>query len=97
MPEFEGTVYRSITSDYIDDIEAFNRKYAVDECIIEPSFVSTSLEVYDNTMDIQFIIKSKHGKDISSINENEKEILFKRNSKFIVTDRQGNTIYMEEL
>ena len=54
-------------------------------------------EVYDESMKYQFIIKSKRGKDISWYNTNEQEILFRRGSCFVVTDRKGNTIYMEEV
>lgn len=53
-------------------------------------------QVYDESFPIQYIIKSKHGKDIRAYNQNEKEVLFKRNSRFWITKVEGNTIYMEE-
>lgn len=48
-------------------------------------------------MDIQCIIKSKSGKDISLYNENEKEVLFQRDTNFIIMEVKDNIIYMEEV
>ena len=43
------------------------------------------------------IIKSKRGCDFVGINDKEKEVLFKRGTMFLVTKREGNTIWMEEI
>lgn len=97
LPNYNGTVYRSISSEYIEDLEAFYADHSVGNTVSYKAFTSASKEVYDETMDIQFVIKSKRGKDISKWNPNESEILFKRGTFFGIVERKGNTIYMEEL
>lgn len=61
------------------------------------AYTSASLMVYDASMDIQYVIEAKHGKDITKWNPGEKEILFKRDTWFIPTRIEGNTIYMKEV
>ena len=97
LPDYSGTVYRSITSAYIDDMDAFNNEHQVGRVVFSGAYTSTSKSVYDETMDIQYVIQTKHGKDISTWNSNEQEVLHRRGTAFIVTKRDGNTIYMEEL
>ena len=55
------------------------------------------MEVYDSDMDIQLVIQSKTGRDMRGINAIEKEILFKRESRFIVDRKEGNTIWLTEI
>ena len=43
------------------------------------------------------MIVSKHGKDLTGLNPNEQEILFRRDTCFVPTRIEGNTIYMEEI
>lgn len=96
MDNYSGIVYRSIDIDLMDE-EDFNAKHVIGAFVLYDAYTSTSKSVYDENMKYQFVIKSKRGKDISWYNENEKEILFRRGSGFIVTNREGNTIYMEEV
>lgn len=96
LPDYEGILYRSIDSSGIDDIAAFRERHTVGETVTYAQYTSASADVYDETMDIQFVIKSKRAKDITKINPDEKEYLFKRNSKFKVTKAENNTIYLEE-
>lgn len=43
------------------------------------SFISSSEGIYDNAMNLQFIIKSKNGRDLSLLNdEGDGEILFEK-------------------
>ncbi len=97
MPEYVGTVYRSVSGFGIDDIKAFIDSHVVGGRKLFPSYLSTSLDVYDKSFPVQYVIKSKHGKNISGYNQSEKEILFKRNSRFLITKVRGNTIWMEEI
>ena len=97
LPDYKGTVYRSIRSDYISDMDKFELTHTPNSIITYDSYTSTSKEIYDENMDIQFEIQTKHGKDISSWNSNEQEVLHKRESAFRITKREGNTIYMEEI
>lgn len=61
------------------------------------AYTSASTEVYDPSMEIQYVIVSKHGKDLTGLNPNEQEILFRRDTCFVPTRIEGNTIYMEEI
>ena len=97
MQEYKGTVYRSISDFGIDDVEAFIGSHAVGREKNFPSYISSSLNVYDESFPVQYVIKSKHGKNINNYNQSEKEILFKRDSKFLITKVQENTIWMEEI
>lgn len=96
MPEYKGVVYRSLSDFGIEDVDAFVKSYKVGDRKIFTSYLSCSEEVYDESFPIQYVIQSKYGKNILKYNQAEKEILFKRNSVFWVTKRDGNTIYLEE-
>lgn len=96
MPQYKGTVYRSISSSNISDIDEFWNVHKKGYFVRYPAYTSTSTDMYDETMDIQYVITGKTGRDIRIYNENEKEILFKRNSRFYIRDVINNTIYMEE-
>lgn len=97
MPEKKGMVYRSITTDEIDDIDAFLAGYEVGFPTASPAYTSASVDIYDKDMPIQYVIKSKHGKDISQFNDREQEVLFKRGTYFVPTKIEGTTIYLEEI
>ena len=60
------------------------------------AYTSSSLEVYDETMDIQCVIQSKNGRNITAYNDNEKEVLFMRDATFRIAAVKENIIYMEE-
>ena len=97
LPKYEGTVYRSVSSQMIENFDEFNNQHQVGKVVNYPAYTSTGTEVYDDTMDLQFIIKSKSGRDLREFNPNEQEILFRRGTFFAVVKREGNTIWMEEL
>ena len=97
LPVYEGTVYRSLSSDMIPDKAAFLAVHEVDAIVTYDAYTSTSTEVYDSDMDIQLVIQSKTGRDMRGINTIEKEILFKRESRFIVDRKEGNTIWLTEI
>lgn len=101
LPSFKGTVFRgtNLTPEQL-------AKYKKDEIVTESAFTSTSTVAGDafpgNT---QFVINSKNGREISILSEypNEKEVLFKSNTKFKVLtvdfDKKANTtvIYLDEI
>lgn len=97
LPEYRGTVYRSVSSFGINDVDAFVAGYVVGRGKQFPSYISSSLEVYDPAMPIQYIITSKHGKDMTTFNPGENEVLFPRDTWFHITKVSGHTIYMEEI
>lgn len=96
MPEYHGTLYRSVSDFGVDDIDGFIHSHVIGESIVFESYLSSSKVVYDENFPIQYVIQSKHGKDIRSYSQ-EQEVLFKAKSEFLVTDIKGNTIHMEEL
>ena len=80
------------------DEEAFRQRYQPGAVVLEDAFISSSKDYeYDDSFKYQMIIRSKHGKDISELNPDEREVLFKRGSIFIVTKREGTVIYLEEM
>ena len=98
LPDYTGIVYRSISTNRMMNEDAFNQRYQPGKIVIEHNYTSASKEyAYDDSFEYQFVIKAKHGRDISELNPDEREVLFKRGSFFIVVDRKGNTIYLEEL
>ncbi len=98
MPEVQGTVYRSLSKGLeIEDVDAFVVSHVIGVPKQFNAYTSASLDVYDKSMEIQYVIASKHGKNLLSYNPAEKEILFKRDTVFVPTRIDGHTIYMEEL
>ena len=97
MPKYEGTVYRSLDSSMIENLEDFWRLHTPDKIVTYDAFTSSAVSVYDKQMDIQMVIKSKNGRDIRNYNPKESEILFGRNSIFQVTDVKNGVIYLEEV
>ena len=96
VPEYQGIVYRSVSDYGIEDVESYISDHVVDGGFSSLAYISSSENVYDESFPIQYIIKSKHGRDIRAYNQTEQEILFKRNSRFYVTKVDGHTIYLEE-
>ena len=97
LPDYDGVVYRSLSKDDLDDIEAFYQQHQMGDTVIYPAFTSASKSVYDETMPIQLIIISKRGKSISDINKLEEEVLFRRETEFLITKIDGETFYLEEV
>lgn len=96
LHSYEGIVYRSMVSDMIPDIQEFIKLHQPGGYVKYSAYTSSSLEFYDDTMDIQFVIQSKNGKDITDFNPNEQEVLFKRDSWLYISRIQNNVIYLEE-
>lgn len=96
MPEYKGTVYRSVSDFGIENVEKFINSHVTDSEFRSSAYVSSSERVYDESFPIQYVIESKHGKDIRTYNQGEQEVLFKRDSVFYVTKVENNIIYLEE-
>ncbi len=98
MPEVQGTIYRSMSKGLeINDVDAFVASHVIGVPKQFNSYTSASLDVYDESMEIQYVIVSKHGKNLLPYNLREKEVLFKRDTVFVPTRIDGHTIYMEEV
>lgn len=64
VPEYKGAVYRSVSDFGIEDVGAFIKSHIVGGMKSFPAYTSASTSVYDEAFPIQYVIQSKHGKDI---------------------------------
>ena len=89
MPKFKGNLSRSLEFNNEDDMKNFVDKHIVNEPIDYDEYISTTKgEIYNPDGQVQIYIKNtSNGCDISSINKNEQEVLYKHGSKFIVLDK----------
>lgn len=97
LPIYKGTVYRSLRSEEMVDAAAFQALHQPGQIVTYSAYTSSGTEVYDPSMDIQLVIQSKRGRDMRKYNPAEKEVLFSRNSRFVVDKREGNTIWLTEI
>lgn len=83
MPIYQGEVNRDID---VMDLESFLIDYELDKVIKFKQFLSTSTlkTKYNSKPNVIYKIKSKTGRDIRKYNKGESEILFERNSKFLI-------------
>ncbi len=97
LPTFEGVTYRSLDSERIRDLDAFWEKYQVGSVVSEKAYTSTSISVYDESFDIQMIVKGRSGRDLRAYTDFENKIVYPRKVKFMVTKREGTTIWLKEI
>jgi len=97
-PKYQGYVNRSVN---IENQEQLNQILKIfhnkDKIGCWGSYISTSKEIYDENMKLQFSIKSINGRNISSLNaEGGGEILFERQTKFKYIDlkKKNGKIYI---
>ena len=64
--DYKGTLYRSMTLDG-DRLTKFIAENQPGEIVNNKSFVSASNQIYDDTMNVQMTIHSKHAKDVSDL------------------------------
>jgi hypothetical protein len=86
LPAHEGWVHRGVESLPAEALA----KYEIGKTVTEEAFTSSSYEQGAQfTGKVQFNILSKEGRRIDALSrsESEKEVLFRPNSKFIVTDK----------
>lgn len=100
--DYKGTLYRSMTLDG-DKLTKFIAENQPGEYVTNKSFVSASNEVYDDTMNVQMTIQSKHAKDVSKLmRRNENEFLFDKGMKYKVlsadfSDTNNITLEVQEV
>lgn len=84
LPRYKGNLQRSLYFETEDDVTKFINGYKVGETKEYKEFISTTKGgTYNRDGQVQIFIKdAKNGVDISSINEKEQEVLYKRNSIF---------------
>ncbi len=97
-PKYRGIVNRSVSiesQEQLNDIlSIFNND---DNTGSWGSYISSSKNVYDESMKLQFIIESKNGRNLSNLNsEGGGEILFERKTKFKYIDlkKKDGKIYI---
>jgi hypothetical protein len=76
-----------------------SKLYQPGKVFVEQGFMSTSKDSSTWSGDLQFVIKSKTGRDIQKISSHpgEAEVLFKSGTRFKIAAREGNKITMEEI
>lgn len=90
MPTFEGNLTRSLWFYSEDAVETFVSRYVIGEIISYDEYLSTTKgkELYNPDGQVHLhIFNSKKGKDISTINKDEDEVLFKRGASFKVENK----------
>lgn len=86
MPKYTGLVSRSLELDS-KQLQKFLNIHKVGEPLEYKAYTSTTCgERYNKISNVELYIKSKNGKDIRTHNPEEQEVIFKRNSKFIVKE-----------
>ena len=103
LKSYQGETYRQVKFEREKDYKNFISLYKKGGIITEKGFISSGLnkqkitkKFYGN-YEVKFTIKSKNGKNITHYNNEEKEILFDRNTKFKVISIRGNNIKLEEV
>lgn len=84
MPVYEGNLQRSLFFYSDDDVTVFLKEHKKGNIVKYNEFVSTTKgELYNPDGQVQIYIQNaKKGRDISSLNEGENEVLYERNTSF---------------
>jgi len=98
-PTYSGNLSRSLYFNSADDVAAFMKDYQPGNKVTFKEFISTTKgsKLYNPAGQVQIFIKdSKRGRDISSLNPGEEEVLYERDSAFIVENivEQGGKYYI---
>ncbi|MGW4247280.1 alpha/beta hydrolase, partial [Nocardia sp. NPDC004722] len=103
LPDYNGVVYRSLHIDDPVKLARFLDDYQQGKTPFDPGFASSDKEGSMPGGNIEMIIDSRFGKDISWTTRNQDEVVFPPGNKFLVkdhyptTDRYGNPKYVIEL
>ena len=92
MPKYKGNLRRSLYFDEDIAVQKFVAEYVPGESIKYKEFLSATKgrELYNPDGQVQIFIRdSENGRDISSINDDEQEVLYKTGSEFVVVDKIG--------
>lgn len=94
MPDYEGDLTRDL---FFFDNEALNEfvdSHKVGNIVNYKAYTSTTkANSYNDMANVRiYINNSKKGKDISSIGLDEEEVLYQRNSEFVVKDKGKNKV-----
>lgn len=90
IPVYSGDLSRSLYFYSDEDIENYVKQFVVGKEKVSLQYLSTTKgsDLYNPDGQVQiYITNSKKGHDISLINSNESEVLFERNSKYIILNK----------
>lgn len=91
LPDYRGIVCRGCDSNRGNMPQALLSDYVVGKVVTEVAFTSSSCDKGYDDKDVQFIIESHHGKNVSPLSSEQKtdgtEILFEPATRFEVLDR----------
>ena len=89
MPDYDGVAQRSIMLTPGRNLTKFIEEHSIGSMVQYPAFSSFSkLDDYNPEANVQLIVNSKKGKDISSLNEDEQEVLYPTQSVFYVSEHR---------
>lgn len=109
LPVYPGRVYRRLSFDLEgqEAMDAFLKEHQAGEVLIYPAYTSTSTSPdgypVEGDLAVTIVIEGQNGRNLEGFGNNfESEIVFPRNSEFLVerreTDGQGKpVIYMREV
>lgn len=94
LPKYTGLVRRSVELGKTELTE-FLKVHQIGLIVTYPAYTSvTAGERYNNNSQVELYIYSQNGKNMIKYNNNEKEVLYKRNSSFIVKEIEfKNNVY----
>lgn len=85
LPNYEGNVCRSVHFEYPFQVNDFVQRFQMDENVSFPEYISTSkTQVHNPEGQVQIYINSKTGKDLGRHNAQEGEVLYQRDTSFVV-------------
>ena len=88
LPVYKGQVIRSLDFDDLE-LRKFAASHRTGNTVLYPAFTSSSVKSgYHEHPSVLMIIHSQTGRDIQAYNHDEAEILFPRNSRFLVDSVQ---------
>ena len=87
LPNYRGTVQRSLELDN-GELKEFLKEHKKDNTVEYKAYTSTTLGPrYNDKSNVElYIIDSRLGKNMTKFNGKENEVLYRRNSKFIVDE-----------
>ena len=91
MPDYEGDLVRDLYFADKRSLDEFVKSHKVGNIKKYRSYISTTKsDSYNDLANVKiYINNSKMGKDISSIGLDEEEVLYQRNSEFLVVDKKN--------
>ncbi|WP_225732627.1 toxin glutamine deamidase domain-containing protein [Nocardia sp. JCM 34519] len=99
LPDHDGIVYRSLRIDDPVELAKFLQEYSTEHAPKDLGFASSDKESSMLGGNIELIIESRHGKDISWATGQQQEVVFPPGNQFLVKNRRqvGDKLYIELL